>query len=179
MTDTEESDETYTTRDTRTLSGGGTVSWQIEGARHRVGQGLDRGIRAAIENRNARYFNEAGDAGPRKPVTIPHQLPAVGDVVELLNDGDRYNVEGLQYEVEDGYYPDEYDHMILLSGVPDDQLQSAFLNVQTRLLERGFFVNSVRTSDSGRLEKLHVVRKQQADITRAYGREKHEEEAER
>jgi hypothetical protein len=44
------------------------------------------------------------------------------------------------------------------------------------LLQRGFFVNSVRTDDHGRLIHLHVVRKRSADETRAHGLRKREEE---
>lgn len=75
-------DDTYATDDQTSLAGGGQLRWRIEGARERLGRGLDLDIRTAVENRNARYFNAPADVGPQKLVTMSHKLRVIQAVVD-------------------------------------------------------------------------------------------------
>lgn len=165
---------TYNASGDKGLAGGGRLTYRIEGARETLGRGLDLDIRTAIENRNARYFGNESRAGPKKLVLINHKVKAIQEAVDELNDG-RRNCSGVAYQVDEPYYPDEYDHLVDLRDVPVDELSSAFQGAQAELLKRGFFVNSIRTDDHGRLIHLHVVRKRSADETRAHGLRKQEE----
>ena len=62
--------------------------------------------------------------------------------------------ENMNYSVSDGYYPDEWVHEIILSGVPDDWVHGASVSVISELAKRGLAVNSVRVDPI----RLHVVR---------------------
>lgn len=82
-------------------------------------------------------------------------VPAIVDAVEHANrhptnnerDGD------LEYVVEDGYYPGEYQHFVDLADVPPDLRHSASIQAISELSKRGLLVNSVRWDPP----RLHVV----------------------
>lgn len=92
-------------------------------------------------------------------VTVSRRLPEIAEAVEEAEEQpSTKGVEGLNYQVEEAYYPDEYSHYVDLSECPVERRGTAFLDCMIRLAQRGFMVNSVRLNEEGVLEKLHVVR---------------------
>lgn len=61
--------------------------------------------------------------------------------------------ENVKYSVSDGYYPDEWEHEIDLSEVPEDRLMGSSVSVVSELARRGMAVNSVRCDPL----RLHVI----------------------
>lgn len=94
-----------------------------------------------------------------KLVSIPERLSEIAEAVKEAEERpSTKGVEGLEYRVEEAYYPGDYNHLVDLSECPVERRGTAFLDCMIRLAEREFLVNSVRLDDDGVLEKLHIVR---------------------
>ena len=88
-----------------------------------------------------------------RPLCTREFVPAIADAVEAVNDSNSEHVHGVRYNASDGYYPDETEHLVDLSGVEPKYRSAASIQVQTELNRRGLLANSVRIDPPA----LHVV----------------------
>lgn len=176
MTDVEydSDDDTHTRMVERTIAGGGTITVEIETPRERSADGLQSRIETTIEMHSAMFFNyEPREEVGTKRASTEYQLTPIREAVEAVNDSPTFGdtADGdVAYVVRDGYYPDDYEHLIAVTDVSPAERHRAFLTIQSQLVSRGYAVNAVKTDDEGRLTHLHVVSMLWVYDARSHGR---------
>lgn len=171
----DDADDMHVHEDTQTLVGNGEVTYRVEHDRERRLQSVVSKIDTAIEMAKAHAFNhEPGQRYGPKRANTEYKLRSIQAAVDEANAKPTFeNVDGeLAYVVEDGYYPEDYQHMIDVTDVAKPDRADALLHAQSALCARGYVVNSLRSDDDGHLTRLHVVALTWVYNARAYGKRK-------
>lgn len=173
--------EPQTERSTeRSIAGGGEVSYTVWHRQADHARAVASKIETAIEMMNARYFqSEPRQRLGTRRTTTEYPLRGISAAVDAANETPSFakNVDGeLEYVVTEGYYPDEYSHHIDVTDIPPGDRSRAFLHAQSKLCQRGYAINSIRTDEDGLLTTFHVVSLRWIYEARSYGRQNEEME---